>query len=105
MTDNNKLNDEDLKKVDGGTHLSSDEVKSLVKGQILIYEDDNGWDQAKVEYLGEWRDPGIFGMLEIKVRFLEVFHGEYIDLGYHEYIHVGDEMWISRWFFDFPERA
>lgn len=99
------LKDEELDNVSGGSHLSRAEVDGLVKGQILIYEDFQGVDMAKVEYLGETRDPGVIFMIECKVRILEIFHGEAIDLGYHEYLRVGDEVFLSRLYLDFPERA
>ena len=102
-TEIRELTDIEMDKVNGGSHLSSDEVKSLVPGQILIIEDCMfDLDIAKARYTGNWRDPGTFSMLEVEVEILEVYE-EFRTHG--QIAKVGDVVWISRWCADFPERA
>ena len=97
MPDKKVINNEDLSKVNGGTHLSEEEVKNLANGTILIVEGVFGENLAKVEYLGEWNDPGVF-FLMLHVKYLEI----YDDDNEHK---IGDEVWLPRYLLDFPYRA
>lgn len=99
MEEKKALNEAELEKVSGGSHLSSDEVKGLSAGMHLIMESNLGNDLAEVEYLGEWRD-GF--MLECNVKILKILSS--LAASYNE-MKVGDVMWVSRWNLDFPERA
>lgn len=106
MSEKELLNDEQLEGVNGGSHLSSSEVKGLKKGQILTIENDVGENMAACEYLGEYRDPGFGSMLElhVKVLYLYTYHQKWFTYG-HDDIVPGYTTWISRWFLDFPDRA
>lgn len=98
-----ELNDVDLEKVSGGSHLSSDEVKSLKAGQKLVIEDCLfDLDVGLGEFTGNWRDPGTLSMLEVEVKVLEVYT-EFRVSG--KIVQVGDVIYVTRWVVDFPERA
>lgn len=105
MAQKELLNDEKLEKVTGGSHLSSGEVKGLQKGQILTIENELGKNMASCEYLGEWRDPGPTSMLEVHVKVLYLYTYDQTWLNDDHGVEPGNEIWISRWLLDFPDRA
>lgn len=111
--ENNKkeLNKQELGKVTGGTHLSPENVKELKAGQLLIIEGLYNYNVALAEYLGEWRDPGIGSMLQLKVRIIEIYDqvwrkGDTLSAvtgGVR--LQPGDVIYASRWNLDYPEKA
>lgn len=105
MAGNNVLNDEELSGVTGGWHLSSDETKSLRAGEILILEDTFGKNWAKVRYLGQYRDPGYFSVLELKVEIIDLYGHGAVNSSLYGQVHIGDVIWVQRTDADFPSRA
>ncbi len=110
--DENKriLNDEELEKVNGGSHLSSDEVKNLHADQKLIMEDDLGVDIAEVTYLNTYDNPGPLSFLRCKVRIDKLYFKDSkgtlkLSFGGEPTVHEGQELYVPRWYLDFPERA
>lgn len=107
-----EIREEELNAVNGGYHLSSNEVKALKPGQRLMLENNFGQNIALVSYEGELRNPGTFSMLQAKVRIIEVYdrgvrkHGD----SFSSYIgeknlEVGDVIYASRYYLDFLDRA
>ena len=101
-----RLEENELKEVSGGTHLSCDEIDGLKVGDRLLYESDEEFPLALVEYMGEYRDDGKSWMREIKVKIVEIYNGyPKVDSGHYGYVGVNDVTWISRWNIDFLDRA
>ena len=97
MEEIKELNDRELEKTEGGSHLEMEELEALEYGEILIHEDAFGRDLAKVKYLGEYRDPGFLKYMEVKVEILEIFNDDgYLRETTYGYMRVGDIVWISR---------
>ena len=113
MDKKNEMNDQQLAEVTGGTHLSSDEVKALVPGTRLIWENIFGKDLAEVEFIS-YSDPGFFQLLECTVRILKIYSSDgYIEMSNVNEAgnavlvpyRVGDVCTLPRDLLDFPERA
>ena len=108
MNEENKipeLKDEELEKVSGGSHLSSDETKALQYGDILIIENDLGINLGYCTYLGEYSDPGFGHLLQIKVEINKIYNASGTAKLGAVTLHEGDKTWLSRWDVDFPNRA
>ena len=107
MADNvQALNDAELEKVVGGNHLSSDEVKSLAAGQMLMIEDDFGNNLAEAEYTGDYYDPGSVFMLRCLVRVTRVYSPtRTFSVSDRTNIKEGDMIDISRYNLDYIWRA
>ena len=73
MDEERIISEDKLDAVTGGSHLSSNETKSLIPGQQLILENNFGTDIALVSYEGELRDPGMTDMLQSKVRVIQIY--------------------------------
>ena len=98
-----EISDLEMENVNGGSHLSSDDVKNLVPGTELMVEDCMfDTDLAKGIYTGNWRDPGSTSMLEVEVEITEIYHA-FSSHGINA--EVGKKLFISRWCVDFYERA
>ena len=110
--DKKEIREEDLEAVNGGTHLTSDEIKNLQLDQQLILENNFGGDIALVAYEGELRDPGALSMMQAKVRIVKIYdrgvykNGDTFSSWVGERpLEVGDVIWASRYYLDFPEKA
>ena len=100
------LNDDELEKVVGGNHLSSNEVKSLSAGQMLMIEDDFGNNLAEAEYTGSYEDPGAIYMLRCWVRVTRVYSPtRTFSVSDRTNVKEGDYVSISRYNLDFIDRA
>ena len=110
-----EIREDELSEVNGGYHLTADDVKSLKPGETLILENALGENIAVVVYEGEWRDPGTFSMLQAKVRITKVFDSNGLKSIWDAFSNykgkgdkplvVGDVIYVSRFYLDFPERA
>ena len=112
MDEERIISEDKLEAVTGGSHLSSNETKSLIPGQQLILENNFGTDIALVSYEGELRDPGMTDMLQAKVRVIQIYdkgilkHGDtFSSWAGERALEVGDVIYVSRYYLDFPERA
>ena len=113
------LNEQELGKVNGGSHLDSDEVEALKAGTRLIIEDKWGKDVGACIYNGNTRDgANFYNMTRLYVQLTEIYDEWIIkcliyeedNLDEHDLARlpnpkVGDIVTISRWNLDFPERA
>ena len=107
-----EIREENLEDVTGGNYLSADEVKEMEFGRRLMIEGNFGNDIALVSYLGDWRDPGAGSMIQAHVRIIEIYdrgvykHGDTFSSWVGErFLAVGDELYVSRYYLDFAERA
>ena len=107
MADNvQALNEAELEKVVGGSHLSSDEVESLSIGEKLMIEDDFGTNLAEAEYYGGYFDPGFGCMLRCWVKVTRVYSpSRTFSVSDRENIKEGDVVDIARYYLDFINRA
>ena len=116
---NKILNEQELEKVNGGSHLDSDEVKELRAGAKLVIEDEWGKDIGTCIYTGNTRDgKNFYNMTRLYVTLTEIYDEWIIkcliyeednlddhDLARLPNPEVGDIVAISRYNLDFPERA
>ena len=107
-----EIREEQLDEVTGGTHLTPDELMNLKPWQELIIENNFGQNIARVQYLGEWRDPGAGSMLQARVQVLQIYdrgtmlHGDTFSSWVGERrLAPGDKIYVSRYYLDFPYRA
>ena len=105
MNDVEKLTDDTLKAVSGGSHLSSHEVIGLESGTILTVEDNFGLDIGKVEYLGRFsKQEGRCAFSEYVLK-CKVLERRFYVSGNSIFGEVGDECWIAAYYLDFTDRA
>ena len=113
MNEKNELNEQQLEKVNGGTHLSSGEVKAMVPGRSLVWENIFGKDLAEVEFIS-YTDPGPFKLLECEVKITKIYSSEgYIEMSGQDEAgrtvftryRVGDICKLPRDLLDLSERA